>query len=84
MPQTMIVAQGNGLLADYGESVGRPDELSGEVRVVRGVAGVVHDHELSLRPDTLEFPRVPDGGLKVKASVHHNPGDGGQRGGVAK
>src|SRR3970040_522648 len=71
-------------LSEYGESVGGADQFLAEDRVAGGVASVVNDYELSAWPHAVELPCVGDGRLKVKSSVHHDPGDVGQRIGIAE
>src|SRR3990170_8169806 len=71
-------------LSEHGELVGGADQFLAEARAVGGVASVVNDHELSAWPHAVELPSVGDGCLKVKSSVHHDPGDVGQRVGIAE
>ena len=71
-------------LSDDGEAIGCPDEFLGETRVIDGMASVVNHYQLGAWPHALEFPGVGDGGLKVKATIHQDPGDAGQDIGVAK
>src|SRR3990170_6496604 len=68
----------------YRELVGGADQFLAEARVVGGVASVVNDHELGAWPHAVELPCVGDGCLKVKSSVHHDPGDVGQQIGIAE
>ena len=48
------------------------------------MASLVNNHQLGMWPHAFEFPRVSNGGLKVKATIHQDPGDAGQDTGVAQ
>jgi len=77
-------SQGTYLLSEDSESIGCPDEFLGEAWVVGGMASVVNNHQLGTWPHTFEFPRVCNGGLKIKATIHQDPGYTSQYIGVAK
>src|SRR5438309_8845293 len=66
------------------ELVGRADQFPGDARAVGGVPRVVNDHQLGARPDAAEVPGPGDRRLKIKASMHQDPRDAGQRGGAAE
>ena len=69
-----VQTKGTSLLSKDGESIGCPDEFLGEAWVIGGMASVVNNHQLGTWPHTFEFPGVCNGGLKVKATIHQDPG----------
>ena len=58
--------------------------LRSTLGLVGGMASVVNHHQLGTWPHTVEFPGVCNGGLKVKATIHQDPGNADQDIGVAK
>ena len=62
-----------------GEPFGGTHQLKGDGLVGR-VPRAVHDDEFRLRPYATQLQRIPDGRLVVVASVHHHPGNVGERG----
>src|SRR6516225_6525004 len=89
-----VLSSGESALADTGEAlvrlskrgelVGRADQCRSDPCIVSGVPRIVNHHQLRARPGPAEVPRPGDRRLKVKTSVHHDPGDAGQRVGPAE
>src|SRR5271156_1030907 len=61
----------------------RADQFPGDAGVGSVVAGIVDDGKTGAWPYPLELPRPADRRLKIEASVDHDAGNTGYRGGVA-